>query len=120
MVSETVAITQDEIDAAKAEMLQRITNDPQALADLKTKNTAVITTMLPALLRAQVDEAAGDMGAAEWARRLIARELGYELPVKAGRSKVTKDARAEEIKAKGTRAAYADLLERVRSGALEL
>lgn len=138
MVNETAAlpITQEEIDAAKSEMLAKTLGDQSALQDLRTKNTAVITTMLPALLRAQLDEAAShvggtigedgrlaggeDIGAAEYVRRLIARDQNYELPAKAARSRVTKDPRAEEVKNKATRAMYADLLSKVREGSIEL
>ena len=114
-VDEQAPITDEEVEALKEELRAKVN-----LEELKTKNAAVLTTMMPIVLREMVNEAAGDEGAAAWVRNLIARELDYTLPASEPKSKKASNKRDTQLKAKAQRAMVADLIAASRRGEINL
>jgi cytochrome P450 len=119
--TEAQPITQEEIEAVKARLLETVNID-----ELKTKNSAVLTVMMPLPLRVLIDQAAdaeaggeGKGSAADWARRVFADALGYNLPVKS-ETKVKKNKRDAEVQQRAQRAMVADLIEKARRGEIDL
>lgn len=114
-VDEGAPITDEEVEALKEELRSKVNLD-----ELKTKNAAVLTTMMPIVLREMVNEAAGDKGAAAWTRELIARELNFALPTEEPKAKKTANKRDAQLKAKAQRAMVADLIAASRRGEINL
>jgi cytochrome P450 len=122
MVNEATAdapISQAEIDAVKEQLLANVNLD-----ELKGKNSAVLTVMMPLPLRVMIDEAArntdGSEGsAADWARQLFATQLDYTLPTKT-EVKSKRNKRDVEVQQKAQRAMVAELIERARKGEIDL
>lgn len=124
-VIDSSPITADEVAAAASELLQKTLGDEAALDELRTKNVAVLTTMMPPMLREMVNEAAGvgtdnEIGAAAWVRNLIARELGYTLPAAEEKVKKASNKRSVELKQKAQRSVVNELIARARRGELSL
>lgn len=132
MVTETQtsvagAITQEEIEAAKAAMQQ----DPNFNQDeLIRKNSAVLTVMMPLPLRVLIDQAALEQAkqtdptategsAADFVRGLLAERLNYTLPTK-GTGRVKKDKRSQDVQKAAQRSMVADLIEKARRGEINL
>jgi hypothetical protein len=124
MVNETeervdAPITQEEIDAVKTQLLSNVNLD-----ELKGKNSAVLTVMMPLPLRVMIDEACkredgSDGSAADWARSLFADKLGYTLPVKTETRK-KRNQRDVRIQQQAQRAMVAELIEQARRGEIDL
>ena len=120
MVNEVnTPITQAEIDAVKEQLLSNVN-----LEELKGKNSAVLTCMMPLPLRFLIDEACknadGSEGsAADWARQVFAERLGYILPTKT-EQKSKRNKRDVEVQQKAQRAMVAELLDRARRGEIDL
>ena len=117
-------ISEAEIEAVKAQLLA---SGALNIEDLKNKNSAVLTTMLPPALSFMLEEAAktagsdgGDIGKAAYVRNLIAEHFGYALPVGAQKESRKQDKRAVAVKAAATRSAVADLIARARAGEVQL
>lgn len=112
-------ITQAEIDAVKAQLLSNVNMD-----ELRSKNSAVLTVMMPLPLRVMIDEACkntdGTEGsAADWARQLFADTLNYTLPTKTETRKKRSD-RDVKLQQQAQRAMVAELIERARKGEIDL
>ena len=119
MVATDAPISQEEIDAVKATLLDNVNLD-----ELKTKNSAVLTVMMPLPLRVMIDEASknpdgSDGSAADWARNLFAEQLDYTLPVKTETRK-KRNQRDVKVQQQAQRAMVAELIERARRGEIDL
>ena len=112
-------ISQEEIDQVKEQLLSNVNID-----ELKTKNSAVLTVMMPLPLRVMIDEASknpdgSDGSAADWARNLFAEQLNYTLPVKTETRK-KRNQRDVKVQQQAQRAMVAELIERARRGEIDL
>lgn len=99
----------------------------EEIEKLKNRNVAVLTVMMPPVLRDKISEAsdAASESAATWARKALADALGYELPKQAsGRAKkyATDEERiaANKARAKERRETVNALLEKLKSGEISI
>ncbi len=121
MTTETIdaPVTQEEIDAIKAQVLAELTTNPQALAELMTKNAAVLTVQMPIPMSQMIEERAGEAGKANWARQVLADAVGFELK-QAVKMKKTTNKHEVEARQKGNRAAIAEIIAKARAGEIDL
>ena len=115
--NESMPISDEEIAAAKESL--RATVD---IEELKRKNSAVLTTMMPPVLRVMIDEAAKTAGvsAADWARTLFAETLGFDLPQTEPKAKKARNERDVKVKQAAQRSLVADIIAQARAGQIDL
>lgn len=120
-VGEDAPISKEEVEAVRAQLLAA---NPGLLDELKGKNSAVLTVMMPLALRVMIDEAARkadgtDGSAADWARELFASQLNFTLPTKSEQKSKT-NKRDVKVQQQAQRAMVAELIERARKGEINL